>query len=213
MQMCCVLLALLALVAPGAVVLDRIAVIVGRHVIKTSDIDREVRLTDFVNAQPLDLSTAARKKAADRLIDQDIIRNEVEVAGYATASAADADKLLAQMKANRFRSDAQYRAALRQYGITEEQLKAQLLWQLTVLRFIEQRFRPGVLVSDEDVRKYYDTHAVELRKTSGGNSSMEALRPKIQEILAGEQVNEQFFAWLDQSRKQLRIQFRDDAFQ
>jgi len=34
-----------------AVVLDRIAVIVGKHVIKTSDIDVDLRLTAFLNRE------------------------------------------------------------------------------------------------------------------------------------------------------------------
>ena len=40
----------------GAVILDRIAVIAGTHVIKASDIDRDIRLTDFLNRTPLNFS-------------------------------------------------------------------------------------------------------------------------------------------------------------
>src|SRR5262245_18020737 len=40
----------------AATVVDRIAVIVGRHAIKTSDIDRELRVSSFINRQPLDQS-------------------------------------------------------------------------------------------------------------------------------------------------------------
>lgn len=208
-----VLLALLPSVTPASVVLDRIAVVVGRHVVKTSDIDREIRLTDFVNGERLDLSPAARRKAADRLIDQELIRSEIAVGGYETASQEDAKKLLKQIRTGRYHSEAEYRSALRQYGITEQQLEAQLLWQLTVLKFVEQRFRPGVLVSDQDIRDYYDRHLPELRRTSGTTTSLQAMRPKIQEILTGEQVNQQFFAWLEQGRKQIHIEFREDVFQ
>jgi parvulin-like peptidyl-prolyl isomerase len=213
MRACFALIALFPIVSAGTVVLDRIAVVVGRHVVKTSDIDREVRLTDFLNGQRLDLSPAARRKAADRLIDQQLIRDEIAIGGYATATRQEAEKLLAQIKAGRFHGDAAFRAALRQYGITEPQLESQLLWQLTVLKFIEQRFRPGVLVSDQQVRDYYNQHQVELRRTSGTSTSLDALRPKIEEILTGEQVNQQFFAWLEQARKQTRVEFREDAFQ
>ena len=218
-----VLLALLPSVTPASVVLDRIAVVVGRHVVKisqgyrcgpaTSDIDREIRLTDFVNGERLDLSPAARRKAADRLIDQELIRSEIAVGGYETASQEDAKKLLKQIRTGRYHSEAEYRSALRQYGITEQQLEAQLLWQLTVLKFVEQRFRPGVLVSDQDIRDYYDRHLPELRRTSGTTTSLQVMRPKIQEILTGEQVNQQFFAWLEQGRKQIHIEFREDVFQ
>ena len=38
------------------------------------------------------------------------------------------------------------RQDLNQYGVTEDELHDALLWQLTVLRFIDERFRPGVMV-------------------------------------------------------------------
>ena len=117
-----------------------------------------------------------------------------------------------QIRARFHGSDAQYRTALNKYGITEQQLLAQLRWQLTVLRFIDQRFRPAVLVTDQAVQDYYNQHVGELRRTSGGNTSLQALRPKVEEALAGEQVNQQFFAWLNQARTQAHIEFRDNAF-
>src|ERR1700733_3509225 len=69
------LLGLSALLS-GAVILDRIAVIAGTHVIKASDIDRDTRLTDFLNRAPLDFSADAKREAAERLITQQIIRDE-----------------------------------------------------------------------------------------------------------------------------------------
>jgi hypothetical protein len=199
--------------AHATVTLDRIAVVVGKHVIKTSDIDREIRLINFLNRANLDFSPAARRKAADRLIEQELIRTELQVGGYQIPSDGDAVKLLEQIKKQRFQNEAQYRSALQRYGIREEELKSELLWQLTVLRFIDQRFRPGVLVTDEEIKTYYEQHLPELTKASSGHASLEALQPKIRETLEGEQINQQFFAWLDQSRTQARIEFRDEAFQ
>src|SRR5690242_2766095 len=48
-----IVLLLLASVLEGAVVIDRMAVIVGQHVIKASDVDRDLRLTEFMNREPL----------------------------------------------------------------------------------------------------------------------------------------------------------------
>ena len=47
----------------AAVVLDRIAVIAGTHVIKASDIDRDIRLTDFLNRAQLDFSASAKPRS------------------------------------------------------------------------------------------------------------------------------------------------------
>ena len=66
----------------AAVVLDRIAVIAGTHVIKASDIDRDLRLTDFLNRAQLDFSASAKRESAERLITQQIIRDEIVSGGY-----------------------------------------------------------------------------------------------------------------------------------
>ena len=92
-------------------------------------------------------------------------------------------------------------------------MQDQLLWQLTVLRFINERFRPGAQVSDDDVKKYYDGHMAELKKAFARDSSFETLESKIRETLEGEQTNKQFETWLNDSRKQIRIDYHQEALQ
>ena len=81
-----------------------------------------------------------------------------------------------------------------------------------MLRFIDERFRNGVIVTDQDVRSYYDQHAAELKREYGQNSSFEALEPRIRQTLAGEQINKSFEEWLQQARQQTRIEYREAAF-
>ena len=181
-----------------AVIVDRIAVVVAGRPIKTSDVERDARITQLLNEEPLDLSAAARKRAAERLIDQMIIRREIEVAGYAPADPKDAARLLAELKKQR----PNLQAALKRFAVTEERLRAQLQWQLTVLQFIEQRFRPGVLITDE-----------EIQLQAGARPLTPALRRGIEDKIAGERVNEQFDAWLKQAREQLNPEFMAGALQ
>src|SRR5215470_13243834 len=92
------ILALSSVVTLGtSVVVDRIAVIVGKHAIKASDISRDLRLTEFLNREPLDLSAAARRKSAERLIDQQLIRTEIASGHYTRATDAEADALWKQI--------------------------------------------------------------------------------------------------------------------
>jgi peptidyl-prolyl cis-trans isomerase SurA len=201
-------LVMLASIAPSAVVIDRIAVVVGKHVIKLSDIDREIRVTDFLNRQPLVENAQTKRSTAERLIDQQIIRNAIATGGYGRASDDDADAMLRQIRQSRFAgSDVRLKQALAQYRLTEAELHAELLWQLTVLRFIDQRFRPGVLITDEQIRAYYDQHA-ELKKVA-----YQTAAPEIRKTLEGEQVNEQFDSWLSEIRKLQQIRFLEGAFQ
>jgi peptidyl-prolyl cis-trans isomerase SurA len=197
----------------SGVVIDRVAVIVGKHVIKLSDIDLDLRVTEFLNRQPLDVSADARRKSAERLIEQSIIRGEIATGGYRRASDSDAGALLANLRRDRFHgSDAQMRAALSRYALTEFQLESHFLWQLTVLRFIDQRFRPGVLVSDDEVRAYYDAHLAELREENPQNSSFDALAPRIRGSLEGEQINQNFAEAMDAARKGSHVRYLQEAF-
>jgi peptidyl-prolyl cis-trans isomerase SurA len=198
----------------GAIVLDRVAVIVGKHVIKTSDIERDLRVTEFLNDEQLKLSPEARHPSAERLIDQEIIRQEIVTGGYRRPADQEADALEKQLLKDRFGSSAaRLREKLARYGLSEAQLHEQLLWQLTVLRFIDQRFRPGVYVTDEEVRAYYQQHLPELRRQYPEDSSFETLQSKVRSLLEGERINQNFTEWLEQARKRYRIEFRQEAFE
>jgi hypothetical protein len=197
-----------------SVVIDRVAVIVGKTVIKSSDIQRDLRITEFLNREPLSFSADARRKAAERLIDQQVIRIELATGAYSRASDADAEAMLRRLEHDRYGgSEASFSAALERYGITRDELCRQLLWQLTVLRFIQQRFQPGVVVADQDVRTYYDMHLGELKRENPRNDTFAALEPKIRELLTGEAVNKDFEDWLGRARQRIHIEYRQGAFQ
>ena len=198
----------------AVVVLDRMAVIVGKHVIKTSDIDWDLRVTEFLNRQPLNFSAAAKRQSAERLIDQEIIRQEVVTGNYKRPPDGDAAALEAQLRRDRFGgSDAAMRETLQRYGVTEDQLRAQLLWQLTVLRFIDQRFRPAVNVTDEEVKAYYNQHVADLRRQYPASSGFEEMEPRIRTVLEGQRINESFENWLAEARKRIRVEYRQEALQ
>jgi hypothetical protein len=126
-----------------AEILDRVAVTVGKDVIAESEVIEELRVTDFLNQAPFDHAPAARRTAADRLVDQYMIREEMQLEGFPQPQAGAADQTLRQFRQAHFHTQAQYQASLQKYGITEEQLKQHLLWQVAALRFTGQRFGQG----------------------------------------------------------------------
>src|SRR5579872_6141739 len=132
---------LLVVIAAGmAAVVDRVAVVVGKTVITESEVQQEVRLTAFLNGQPLDLGPQQRRAAAERLVDQQLIRNEMEIGNYPQPSANDADNVLHAFQKEHYPSPEAFQAALQKYGITEELLKQHLAWQFTALHFTDVRF-------------------------------------------------------------------------
>ena len=197
----------------GATVLDRIAVIAGGHAIKASDIDRDIRLTAFLNKIPVNASASSKREAAERLITQQIIRNEVVSGGYRRPPESDAEQLEREIRRDRFGgSEQRLRETLQRYGLTEAELHAQLLWQITVLQFIDERFRDGAIVTDQDVREYYDEHFAEIHQSSPNNDGFEAMEPKIRATLEGQRIDSSFNEWLDQARKSEPVEFKPGAF-
>lgn len=208
----CTLL-LLANTVAFAVIIDRIAIVVNGQIIKQSDIERDIRVTDFLNRDPLSLSLAAQKQSANRLIDQTFIRHEIEVGDYPTATFQDADAQLSSLEKERFKTDAAFDQALRRYGLTRLDLRYTFKWQLTVLRFIDVRFKPAALVTGQEVQHYYDTHLPSLRKAHPKAYSLEDLHSEIHDTLVSEKVNQEFFAWLDEQRKHAKIRFLEEKLQ
>ena len=210
-------LILCALLSGGsrAEIIDRIAVALDNQVITESEILREIRLTEFLNAEPLDFSAGTKKKAADRLIEQKLIRREIALGRYADPNPDGVAPLLKQIQTERFHNPEEFRQALEKYGITEEDLQAHLLWQLTLLHFIDVRFRPSVQVSDDDVRTYLEAKLREIQASTGPdkNANQDDLREKIRETLISQRVDKQLDDWLAETRKRTRVEFHPEAFQ
>ena len=201
--------------SPRAEVIDRIAVTLDIQIITESEVAREIRLSAFLNGDPLDFSPDARRKAAGRLVEQKLIRREIELGRYLEPGKEEVVPMLVQIQTQRFRSPEDYRQALQTYGVAEGDLNAHLLWQLTLLRFIDARFRPGVQVSDEQVRAYFDREQGILGSTAdpGKPRRFEDFRDQISETLINQIVDQQLNDWLAAARKRAHIVFHPEAFQ
>ncbi|HEX4748547.1 MAG TPA: hypothetical protein VH302_03310 [Bryobacteraceae bacterium] len=194
------------------VIIDRIAVVVGNSIIKDSDIDRDIRVTSFLDNQLLDLSVTKRKEAVNHLIDQVFVRREIRIGDYPVATYQEVDEQLNRLVTQRFKTQAALDAALSRYGLTELDLRTQFQWQLTVLKFIDARFKPAVLVTDEEIEKYYHQHQTALASQYPGKT-LDDLRDRIHDVLLAEGINQQFFAWLDEQRKDTKIKYSEESLQ
>jgi len=177
---------LLAFVTPGiAGVVDRVAVVIGKKVVTESEVVDDLRLTEFLNNAPLNTGPAARREEAEHLVDQELLRTEMDLSGFSQPAAGQADVLLGKFRKQQYRSDAEYRAALEKYGVSETELKQRLLWQYTAIQFTDFRFRDPA-------------------PTDGAATDGNAPQ-------AG--VDRQMEAWLKQARSNTTIVIKPEAFQ
>jgi peptidyl-prolyl cis-trans isomerase SurA len=196
-------------------IIDRIAVTLDSQVITESEVLLEIRLTAFQNGTPPDFKPEAKRQAAGRLIEQKLIRKEIEVGRYVQPNSADVDPMLKQIEAQRFHGPEEFRHGLETYRVSVEDLRAHLLWQLALLRFIDVRFRPGIQITEQDIQQYFDQKLPELEKQAGPEQKihLDDLRDKIQDALTDERVDQQLNDWLTETRKHMRIEFHPEAFQ
>jgi len=193
-------IALLVTGAAWAGVADRVAAVVGSEAITQSEVEEEARMSQFLNGQPLDLSAAARREAAGRLVDQYLIRQEMELSRFPRLPAAEAESMLRKLREGRFPAQGAFQAALRKYALDEEQVKAHLLWQLTAMRFTDQRFRAAaVQPPGPQPARSANTHTAARLARPGGPAP------------AG--VDEAMDQWLAEARSRTRIEFKPEAFQ
>jgi hypothetical protein len=206
------ILAILA--APAAAeIIDRIAVSVGHQVITASAIRRHLRMEAWEQAAAPDTSPAARRRAAERLVDLALLRRELELTRYVLPPVADADAVIEKEIAPRFPGPGELARALAQYGFTVEDLRQEILFRLAVVRFIEFRFRPGVQVADAEVEEFFTHEYPKLAKERGAPpSSLDDARDAIREILMQRKTDQALESWLDMTRKQSRIEYFEEAF-
>ncbi|MBV8732487.1 MAG: hypothetical protein JO336_21970 [Acidobacteriia bacterium] len=198
-----------------AEIIDRIAVSLGNSVITNSDIDHEIRVTAFQSGNQPDFSLPNRRATAQRMIEQKLIRREMEQSHYPFPSPAEADPLLEQLRTSRYRDDAAYQQALDDYRITEQDLRDELIWQLTLLRFIEVRFRPGVRVSDQEIEDYFNKEVKPVAEAThpGQPLALEDYRNQIENTLAEQRTDREVDNWLEDARKRAQIVFHPEAFE
>ena len=194
-------------------IIDRIAVSVGNQVITEAQIIDEIRITSFLNNKPPDMSGAAKKAAAERLIEQTLVRREMELGHYSLPGLSEADPLEQELQTN-YGSAADFDRALSKAGVAEPSLKQHLWWQLTLLRFIDYRFRPAVQVQDTSVKDYYEKKRAEWQQQGAKPiPSLEDSRTDIEKILTEQRIESAMVLWLVDSRKSIEILYRKEAFQ
>ena len=192
--------------AASAVIVDRVAIAVGNKVITDSEIEQRIRLTAFQNGEKPDFSTAVRRAAAERLINQKIVEREMDVGHYPLLPEERRKELLNDYAKENFHGDAEaLRQALAGYAVTIQDLEDDLARQSDLLTFLNLRFRPAVEVSDQDVQRYFREKIIP--GNPGGQIALNDFRAQIEKQITNERADSDLDAWLREQRKRARIEY------
>jgi peptidyl-prolyl cis-trans isomerase SurA len=193
----------------AAQVLDRTLASVNGQIILQSDVDDEIRYSAFMSGGALNLNSPDEQRAAlDRLIDRELVREQMRSGDIKPTSAEEIEKQLEQLRAEYGGSGnpQSWNAALSKYGIAEEGLRARIASELEQLRFVDARLRPGIQIEAADVEKYYKEQFLPKLVPSGApQPTMAEAAPKIREILTQQKMNQALNTWLEGLRSQAQI--------
>ncbi len=205
----------------SAVVLDRVVAVVNNHAVLASDVDEEMRLA-VLDPGRAGLGVITTKQALNQIISRTLIQQQIR---QEDALAADPTEDEVQARLTEIRrelpacvrescsSDAGWKAFLAVHGLTQDRVESYLRYRLQILRFIEQRFRQGIRISQPAIEAYY--HDTLLPQYAPGEAipQLDAVAQRIQEILLQRQVNVLFDDWLKNLRKQGEVEVLDPALE
>ncbi len=188
----------LALSSEGGQVIDRVVTNVNGHVVLQSDWEQEVAFEAFANARDPDSFTSAERNAAlDRLIDRELLREQVRPSQpppleQVAARVAEVRKLHPDCT-----TDDGWRAKLQRYGLSQSALEKRFAEQIQLMRLVEDRLRPSIQIDQQAVETYYHDQLLPDMKRAGSVAApLTEVFGRIKDLLAERKMNELLSGWL-----------------
>ena len=198
-----------------AEILDKVVAVVGKNVITASEVAQQLRLESFINQRPVDHSEQASSLALQRLIDQNLISQEMLVTSFLGVSDSQIEQELAASHQQEFPNGMSFGAALEAYNLSEEDLRDFLRRQLNVLRFIDFRFRTGMEVTEDEINIYYENSYIpQVRLVEASiPEPLTEVRGQIREVVAQQKVDALLDDWLKRIRATSRLDIVESEHQ
>jgi hypothetical protein len=184
---------------------------VNGHIILRSDWDEALCYEALLSNRSLAQFTDDDRRAVlDRLIDQELLREQMKSADFPHATDAEVAARLAEARKQypESASPEAWQALLAQYHLTEKDLFAHVRQQIDVMRLVDARLRPTVQIDSKSIEAYYRDQFVPRLKQSGSSEvPLTEVSAKIRELLTEEKVSELLVSWLQtlRSEGQVRI--------
>lgn len=185
-------------------VIDRIVAVVNDKVITLTDINIIAKFGLFEDLEE-DRERDLQKLILDRLIDQKlviqltserVVVGEEELEAFLSDIIQKIDPGLAEK-------------ALLQFGLDWDDLKSYLREKLLYQKIISQRFDRGVIVSIEEIERYYEqVYIPSQRERNLDPQPMIEVLDRIESALKREKVKGQVRGWIDNLKREANIQIK-----
>ena len=188
-------------------IVDRVVTSVNGHVVLQSDWEQEVALEAFSNARDPDSFTIIERNAAlDRLIDQELLREQVRPSQPAPAELVAARVAELRKLHPECSTEDGWRAALQRYGLTQKSLEKREGDQIQLMKLVEDHLQPSIQIDQRAVETYYHDQLVpEMKRAGGPAAPLPEVFDRIKDLLAERKMNELLSVWLASLRSESHI--------
>lgn len=202
-----ILLLMLGVVCSAQQVIDRIVATVNGQPILLSDWEVEMRFEALLDRKSLPLSDGDARGSLDRLIDQELLRQQFKTYRLASPSVQEVDARAADLRKQLGASEAKdFDALLSRYGLSANEFRERVTNQAEMLEFIDARLRPSVHVDRRSIENYYnETLAPEVRQKGEQPAPLAQVASQIEELLSQQRVATLTADWLKDLRQQSDI--------
>jgi peptidyl-prolyl cis-trans isomerase SurA len=196
---------LMVMMVHAGKVIDAVIVTVNGMPLMQSDLEIAIRFESLAQQRPPD-APLETKPALDRLVDQELLRQQMQ--GALRVPAKEIEDRLRDLRSLYPDSsdDATWAAVLARYGLTNSEVRERIDQQLQILHIMDLRLRPNVVVDNDAVAAYYrESLEPKARQMNARLEPLDELAPKIRELLVQQKMDTLLTAWLANLRSQSKI--------
>ena len=191
-------------------VIDRIVARVNGRIILQSELEEALSYEALLNGRTLAQFTSDdRRVVLDRLIDQELLHEQLKSSEFPHASEAEAAGQVtgARKLYPEAATDEGWQVLLAKYGLREKDLVSHVRQQIDLMRLVDTRLRPAVQIDSKTIEAYYREKFVPQLKQSGASEvPLADVSAKIRELLTQEKVSELLVSWLQTLRSESDVQ-------
>ena len=196
--------------AATAEVIDKTVAVVGARSVTASEVGQQVALEALSEGRPADYSDRSRSDALQRVIRQRLVMQEMAVANFAGAGEQDAQIQLDRQK-QLFGGARRFRESLEEYRLKEQEVVDFLRRQLDFERFIDFRFKTGLVPPRADVVAYFEEVYLPALERINRSETIEQAYPVIEQTLIEQRINPMLENWIREVRARTQVEILDAA--
>ena len=151
--------------AVGAHLVERIVAVVNDDIITLSELNTtltpfaaKIKSSGYTADKERKLLYSVREQVLNQLIDETLAKQEVKRANI-NVGEMEIDAMIERIKESRFYTDEEFRAALKQQGLTMADYRTRMKEEIMRSKLVNLEVKSKIIITRDDVKTYYDSHA------------------------------------------------------